>query len=63
MDTKVTDWLDLLIKSFVGWINKGIEFFGLYTTKYSKMILILIGLWIATKIFNIKLNLGGGRKS
>lgn len=62
MDTKMTGWLDLIIKSSVGWVNKAIEFFGLYTSKYSKLILILVGLWLATKMLNVKLNLGGGKK-
>ena len=60
MDTKVTGWVDTLVNTFVSWGNKAIEFFGLYTSKYSKLILILIGVWLLTKILNIKLNLGGG---
>lgn len=62
MDLKITGWLDLIITNAVNWMNKIFEFFGLYSSKYSKYILLLIGLFMATKIFNIKMNLGGGGK-
>lgn len=62
MDAKITGWIDLIITNLVQWGNKLFEFFGLYTSKYSKYILVLVGIFLATKIFNIKLNLGGGKK-
>jgi len=63
MDTKVTGWIDKLIDNGIAWINKGFEFFGLYTSKYAGWIVGIIALWIITKILNIKINLGGGRKA
>lgn len=51
-----------LLNKFTGWIDKGFEFFGLYTTKYSKYIVYAVLLLAASKIFKIKLNLGGGGK-
>lgn len=62
MDDKVMGWVDLIITSFIGWVNKGFEFLGLYSTKYAGWIVAALIVWIAAKIFRVRLNLGGGSR-
>lgn len=56
------DTLNGLMDKMTGWVDKVFEFFGLYTSKYSKYIIYAVMLVAASKIFKIKLNLGGGGK-
>lgn len=51
-----------LIAKMTEWVDKGLEFFGLYTAKYSKYIVYAVLLIAASKIFKIKLNLNTGGK-
>lgn len=51
-----------LIDKATGWVDTGLGFFGLYTTKYSKLIVYGALILCAAKIFKIKLNLGGGKR-
>lgn len=53
-----------LINKATGWVDKLFEFFGLYTSKYSKYIVYAVILFIASKIFKFKFNIntGGGKK-
>lgn len=62
MDEKVTGWLDLIINTGIEWGNKVFEFFGLYTSKYSKWIVVLVGLYIVSQFINLKAILGGGKR-
>lgn len=62
MDSKVTGWIDTIINTAIEWGNNMFEFFGLYTSKYSKYIIFIIGGFVLTKMLNIKINLGGGRR-
>lgn len=54
-----------LINKATGWVDKLFEFFGLYTSKYSKYIVYAVLLFIASKIFKFKFNINtgpGGKK-
>lgn len=51
-----------LIDKATGWVDTGISFFGLYTTKYSKLIVYGALLLIAAKIFKFKFNINTGGK-
>lgn len=51
-----------LIGKASGWIDQIFSIFGLYTSKYSKLIVYAVLLLIASKIFKFKFNLGGNRK-
>jgi hypothetical protein len=51
-----------LIGKLTGYIDKLFEFFGLYTSKYSKYLVYALLLFVASKIFKIKLNLNTGGK-
>lgn len=55
------DAINNLVSKMTGWVDNSFAFFGLYTSKYSKYILLLVALFLATKIFKIKLDLGGKR--
>jgi hypothetical protein len=59
-DTKVTNWLDLIIKTAMGSVSNFWKFFGVYTASFARPILILIGLWIISRFMKIKIG-GGGR--
>jgi hypothetical protein len=61
MDSKVTGWIDLIVTTFIGWVNKGFEFFGLYTSKYAGWIVGIIALWILSKMLKFNIKTGGGR--
>jgi hypothetical protein len=54
------DAVNSLMGKLTGWVDKLFEFFGLYTTKYSKYIVYAVLIVALSKIFKIKLNLGGG---
>jgi hypothetical protein len=62
MDAKITGWIDLLVTKMVEWVDNLFSFFGLYTSKYSKWIVILVGLWIVSSFVNLKGIFGGGRR-
>jgi hypothetical protein len=53
-----------LITKATGWVDKGFEFFGLYTSKYSKYLVYGLLIFLASKMFkfNFKINTGGGKK-
>lgn len=51
-----------LVDKMSGWIDKGFEFFGLYTSKYSKYLVYALLLVAASKIFKINLKLDTGGK-
>lgn len=55
------DAVNNIVNKLTGWVDKLFEFFGLYTTKYSKYIVYAILLIAASKIFKIKLNLNTGK--
>lgn len=55
------DAVTSLIAKLSGWVDKLLEFFGLYTTKYSKYIIYALLIFVASKMLKIKLNLGGGK--
>lgn len=61
MDDKVMGWFDTILSTGIQWGNQIMEFFGLYTSKYSKMILVLIGLWLLSGFFKLHIKTGGGR--
>lgn len=50
-----------LVDKATGWVDTFFGFFGLYTTKYSKAIVYIIGLAVIGSFLKIKLNIGGGR--
>lgn len=51
-----------LMDKLTGWVDKGFEFFGLYTAKYSKYIIYAVLLVAASKVFKFKFNLNTGGK-
>jgi hypothetical protein len=46
-----------LIGKASGWIDKCFEFFGLYTTKYSKYLVYALLVFVASKMFKFKFNI------
>lgn len=52
-----------LIDKLTGWVDKGFEFFGLYTSKYSKYLVYALLLFVLSKVLKIKLNLDTGRRA
>lgn len=50
-----------LVGKLTGWVDKLFEFFGLYTSKYSKYLVYALLIFAASKIFKIKMNLDTGR--
>lgn len=60
----VTQTATGLINKATGWVDTIFEFFGLYTSKYSKYIVYALIIWVCSKIFKFKFNIntGGGRK-
>jgi hypothetical protein len=52
------DSINGLVGKATGWIDTLFSFFGLYTSKYSKYLVYALLLFLASKIFKIKLNLG-----
>lgn len=61
MDSKVTGWLDLIVKTVTGSISHFWEFFGVYTSKYAKVILIIIALLVMRPLFR-HIHIGGGKR-
>lgn len=54
----VTGLIEKIVNTGVKVVDKGLEFFGLYTTQYSKYIVYGVLILAASKIFKIKLNIG-----
>lgn len=48
--------VDKIIDNMIIWINKAFGYFGTYTTSYSKYIMYAVLLFIAAKIFRVKLD-------
>lgn len=49
-----------LIDKATGWVDTGFEFFGLYTSKYSKYIVYAVIIFVASKMFKFKFNINTG---
>jgi hypothetical protein len=54
------------LTGIVDWIKSKIDqlfsFFGVYTTKYSELLVYALLIFLASKILKVKLNVGGGKK-
>lgn len=50
--------LEKLTNKAIEWVDAAIAFFGLYTTKYSKYLVYGLLIFLAAKIFKVKINLG-----
>jgi hypothetical protein len=64
VDTKLTGWIDLIVKTVMGSISHFWANFGLYSSKYSKPILIIIALIVLRPFFKnsgVKIGSGGKR--
>lgn len=53
--------IDGLVGKLTGWVDKAFEFFGLYTSKYSKYLVYALMLFVLSKILKINLKLDTGR--
>jgi hypothetical protein len=53
--------IDGLVGKVTGWIDKVFEFFGLYTSKYSKYIVYIVGGLVLAKMLKVKINLDTGK--
>jgi hypothetical protein len=51
-----------LLDKATGWVDTGISFFSLYTTKYSKLIVYGALILCLAKIFKFKFNVNTGGK-
>lgn len=59
---EITNLFKTVINKMMEWIDKLFAIFGSYSGQYSKYIIWAVLLFIASRIFKIRLNLGGGRK-
>ncbi|MFD0591154.1 hypothetical protein ACFQZE_24450 [Paenibacillus sp. GCM10027627] len=50
-----------LVGKATGWIDKIFEFFGLYTSKYSKYLVYALMIWVASKMLKVNLKLDTGK--
>lgn len=55
------DMFNDLIDKLSGWVDKGFEWFGFYSTNYSKYLVYALLIAAASKIFKIKLDLKTGK--
>lgn len=54
--------VDDLVGKITGWVDKLFEFFGLYTSKYSKYLVYALMLFVVSKILKVNLKLDTGGK-
>lgn len=57
----VAGTIDGTLNKATGWVDKLFEFFGLYTSKYSKYIIYAVLLFFLGKMLKIRLNLDTSR--
>lgn len=50
-----------LMSKLIEWIDKLFGFFQFFMAGRSNWILIIVGIFVASKIFKVRLNLGGGK--
>jgi len=53
--------LNDITNKFIGWVDTGVNVAKTYFTSYPTMIMYVIIIFVLSKIFKVKLNLGGSR--
>lgn len=59
--TNLNEAFTKILNKMIEWIDKIFGFFQFFMAGRSNWILIIVGIFVASKIFKVKLNLGGGK--
>lgn len=56
------EMINNLVGKVTGWIDNLFGYFGFYTENYSKYLVYILGVFVAAKIFKIKVDVKTGGK-